>query len=302
MLPLIMKPACLCSNHYTRCLAVCPTSHRLLHPCNRHTTHCAGLDPTWSYMDYSPDACMTRFSPGQMIRMREMVETYRTKLVSVSIVDDFYGQAPPCTNKTDETFCNGRGVRAIAAGACRCAGCKFGYSGDQCQIAPCEGKTSVSHCKGRGQPVVRRNACVCTACTGGYTGDQCERTPCYGHTPRTLCFGRGEPAITGLSCGCTNCARGYVGEWCQEKLTNSTSTTWTTTTKTVTSTTSTSTTGTVNLVPNKIEIRSAPRFATEGDRLELMVAYSTETSPITMTVDIKSNTGTVLFFGGGGGG
>jgi hypothetical protein len=32
-----------------------------------------GTDPSWSFMDYSDDACMQRFSPGQVARMQAVV-------------------------------------------------------------------------------------------------------------------------------------------------------------------------------------------------------------------------------------
>eukprot|EP00041_Stephanoeca_diplocostata_P031620 m.989547 g.989547 ORF g.989547 m.989547 type:complete len:814 (+) comp23996_c1_seq33:313-2754(+) len=40
-----------------------------------------GNDPLWSFMDYSYDRCMSRFSPGQIDRMREMIEVHRPKLL-----------------------------------------------------------------------------------------------------------------------------------------------------------------------------------------------------------------------------
>jgi hypothetical protein len=36
-----------------------------------------GLDPITNFMDYTDDACMDRFSPGQGTRMSQMVATYR---------------------------------------------------------------------------------------------------------------------------------------------------------------------------------------------------------------------------------
>lgn len=44
----------------------------------------AGLDPIDNFMDYSDDACMTRFTPGQATRMREVAEAFRGVLVEPS--------------------------------------------------------------------------------------------------------------------------------------------------------------------------------------------------------------------------
>ncbi|MDR7271689.1 hypothetical protein J2X20_004357 [Pelomonas saccharophila] len=40
-------------------------------------TRIAGLDPITNFMDYSDDACMTSFTPGQGTRMQAMWSTYR---------------------------------------------------------------------------------------------------------------------------------------------------------------------------------------------------------------------------------
>lgn len=40
-------------------------------------------DPSWSFMDYSADDCMTRFSPGQAVRLREQIELYKPKAAAV---------------------------------------------------------------------------------------------------------------------------------------------------------------------------------------------------------------------------
>ncbi|KAF8063183.1 metalloprotease [Lyophyllum atratum] len=37
----------------------------------------AGLDPIENYMDYSDDACMTNFTPGQIVRLKSQLSTYR---------------------------------------------------------------------------------------------------------------------------------------------------------------------------------------------------------------------------------
>ena len=245
-----------------------------------------GFDPTWSFMDYSPDACMSRFSPGQMVRMREMMDTYRTKLVSTSKIDHFFGETPPCTNKTAEVFCNGRGIMAIAGGECRCAGCIGGYTGNHCEVGACDGKTTVGYCNGRGQPTVAGNACVCSACTGGFTGDACEKSACYGHTAASLCYNRGRPAIIGFGCGCTDCSNGFTGEWCQDRIeTTATSTTATQTTTTATTTIATRTT---IEIPRSVKIRSAPASAYEGELLEVAVAYSSDFAPVIIKVEVKA--------------
>jgi len=44
-----------------------------------------GMDPIHNYMDYSYDACMTEFTPGQGARMREQVATFRPALLSSSL-------------------------------------------------------------------------------------------------------------------------------------------------------------------------------------------------------------------------
>lgn len=44
----------------------------------------AGLDPIDNFMDYSDDVCMTRFTPGQATRMREVAEAFRDGLVDRS--------------------------------------------------------------------------------------------------------------------------------------------------------------------------------------------------------------------------
>ena len=258
--------------------------------CSRTRDTCPndkGYDPTWSFMDYSPDACMSRFSPGQMVRMREMMDTYRTKLVGASTIDHFFGETPPCANKTAEVFCNGRGIMAIAGGDCKCAGCIGGYTGSRCETGPCDGKTPVTHCNGRGQPKVSGAVCSCTGCTGGFSGDFCERPPCYGHTSASLCYNRGQPAILGFSCGCTDCAEGFTGEWCQDRVATTLGTS-TSTPVSSTTTTKTTTSQTTVRIPRSVKIRSAPASAYEGDRLEVAVSYSSDFAPVVVKVEIRS--------------
>jgi hypothetical protein len=40
-----------------------------------------GLDPIFNYMDYSDDACLTEFTPGQTARMMQMLSTFRPGFV-----------------------------------------------------------------------------------------------------------------------------------------------------------------------------------------------------------------------------
>lgn len=46
-------------------------------PTGRDTCSSSGLDPINNFMDYSDDACMDRFTPGQDTRMDSMFTTYR---------------------------------------------------------------------------------------------------------------------------------------------------------------------------------------------------------------------------------
>jgi hypothetical protein len=49
-------------------------------PEGRNTCPSPGLDPIHNYMDYSDDACMNSFTPGQVARMSTMTTTYRPML------------------------------------------------------------------------------------------------------------------------------------------------------------------------------------------------------------------------------
>jgi hypothetical protein len=46
-------------------------------PSGRDTCSAAGVDPIDNFMDYSDDACMNKFTAGQVERMDSMVKTYR---------------------------------------------------------------------------------------------------------------------------------------------------------------------------------------------------------------------------------
>ena len=48
----------------------------------RDTCSAPELDPITNYMDYTDDACMDRFSRGQIARIRQMAVTYRPALVA----------------------------------------------------------------------------------------------------------------------------------------------------------------------------------------------------------------------------
>ena len=45
-------------------------------------TNNPGYDPIWSFMDYSPDGCMDRFSTGQVNRMQDVLEQFRPALLA----------------------------------------------------------------------------------------------------------------------------------------------------------------------------------------------------------------------------
>ncbi len=49
-------------------------------PIGRDTCAGGGPDPVTNYMDYSDDACMEEFTPGQDTRMQTMTATYRPNL------------------------------------------------------------------------------------------------------------------------------------------------------------------------------------------------------------------------------
>jgi hypothetical protein len=51
-------------------------------PSSKNSCPQAGNDPIHNYMDYSSDACMTMFTPGQYTRMTEQLLTYRGDALS----------------------------------------------------------------------------------------------------------------------------------------------------------------------------------------------------------------------------
>ncbi|KAF8154261.1 Metalloprotease [Crassisporium funariophilum] len=46
-------------------------------PVGRDTCPGGGVDPIENFMDYSYDSCMTTFSPGQVVRLKDQIATYR---------------------------------------------------------------------------------------------------------------------------------------------------------------------------------------------------------------------------------
>ncbi|KAI0080666.1 zincin [Panus rudis PR-1116 ss-1] len=46
-------------------------------PTGRDTCSGGGVDPIHNYMDYSDDACMNQFTPGQITRLQAQLRTYR---------------------------------------------------------------------------------------------------------------------------------------------------------------------------------------------------------------------------------
>ncbi len=55
-------------------------------PTYRDTCPTPGLDPVWDYMDYTNDACMTRFTAGQATRMRWGLATYKKGFASTALL------------------------------------------------------------------------------------------------------------------------------------------------------------------------------------------------------------------------
>ncbi len=58
---------------------------------NRDTCPQPGKDPTTNYMDYTDDAGMTEFTPGQVARIREQVMLYRPLLLGAGVVTAMTG-------------------------------------------------------------------------------------------------------------------------------------------------------------------------------------------------------------------
>jgi hypothetical protein len=99
-----------------------------------------GLDPIHNYMGYSADSCMTEFTPGQNIRMQQIVIRYRPSLVAQGLVagNCSLGDCTCSALTRSCTFtpgngswcgCSSRG-RCTADGVCDCGG---GTVGDHCE-------------------------------------------------------------------------------------------------------------------------------------------------------------------------
>ena len=105
-------------------------------------------DPSWNYMDYSSTKCMTRFSKGQVERLRNALDTYKPKLVRNSIVseggpvDGGWSAWGACTKEcgggTQTRTCTNP---APANGGKDCSGA----ASRPCNTAPCAGVRMVAH-------------------------------------------------------------------------------------------------------------------------------------------------------------
>ena len=178
-----------------------------------------GLDPTDNFMDYTMDKCMFRFTEGQVTRMLDMTEKYRSKLfASAATYTDANGElVAPCSGMNDDTFCGGRGTMYMDGTACKCKDCNAGFFGDRCDQTSlvCAGETSESLCNSRGTPTVSGESCICDQCTSGYYGDFCQDKACDGRTRANYCNDRGDPFEIGSACMCLGCDEGYQGIWCE---------------------------------------------------------------------------------------
>lgn len=179
----------------------------------------AGMDPTDNFMDYTMDKCMFRFSEGQVTRMLEMTEKYRSKLfASAATYTDKDGNLiAPCSGNDEESFCSGHGKMVVDKTACKCEDCQDGFFGDRCTetSSACVGHTPGSLCNSRGNPVTSGDSCICHQCANGYSGDFCQDTACDGKTRENYCNSRGSPFEIATACMCLGCEIGYSGIWCE---------------------------------------------------------------------------------------
>lgn len=117
--------------------------------CNMDRDTCPsdpGTDPLWSYMDYTDDDCMNRFSRGQVERMRDSLGLYKPILVSNSNgggnpnpATTTAAPAPPTTTRTTTTTTTT--TTSPESNICS-EGCLEGWQGDgicdeACNVAAC---------------------------------------------------------------------------------------------------------------------------------------------------------------------
>lgn len=111
-----------------------PTENGPQTECNHDRDSCprnAGLDPSWSFMDYTPDRCMMRFSRGQVSRMRSMILVHKPLLlarttvsISTATTVRLPTTVPPrrCTDITCGYLCTGECGWSKSRNECRFGG------------------------------------------------------------------------------------------------------------------------------------------------------------------------------------
>lgn len=146
-------------------------------PVGRNTcASIAGDDPIYNYMDYTDDACIYQFTPGQIARMNSQFSTYRL------------GRASTCTPRT-----------------CAQLGFVCGQVGDGCGGTLNCGTCPIgSTCGGGGVPgVCYANTCTPLTCAGqgfncGQVSDGCGGALNCGTCPTgTTCGGGGTANVCG---------------------------------------------------------------------------------------------------------